>query len=90
MTVSATREQLRRTIRSDEHSVVTELLQSTPRSQRSRQRVLAESRKLVTACRSDKKTRRHARRAVFGVWIVECRGFAIDVPGGVAVARAGR
>jgi RHH-type proline utilization regulon transcriptional repressor/proline dehydrogenase/delta 1-pyrroline-5-carboxylate dehydrogenase len=55
MTVSATREQLRRTIRSDEHSVVTELLQSTPRSQRSRQRVLAESRKLVTAGRFDKK-----------------------------------
>ena len=55
MNVSATREQLRRTIRSDEHSVVTELLQSTPRSERSRQRVLAESKKLVVACRSDKK-----------------------------------
>ena len=55
MTVSATREQLRKTIRSDEHSVVTELLQSTPRSARSRQRVLAASQKLVTACRSDKK-----------------------------------
>jgi len=55
MTVSATREQLRRTIRSDEHSVVTELLQSTPRSARSRQRVLAASQHLVTACRSGKK-----------------------------------